>query len=179
MTKEKMEYSLFMDSDYTSGGNDISSNFYYNIQGLLPVEYKKYYVKIESIMIQHTYDDTAGYINYIPLNSTFYRVMINFDKGYNIYSNDNYVEMFIDKTIQYVKTFYFDNNANSVENIDFLNIPCIKGRNGPEVLINRPKNNTIHVQILDDTGNNITNLGGTDLEQHVKILLKFTPFIED
>ena len=68
MTKEKMKYHAFINSDDAYYTTDTPANFSYNIEGFFSIKEYKYYIEnIEYIKINHNLD-TDGY-TFVPYNN--------------------------------------------------------------------------------------------------------------
>ncbi len=175
-----MDYHLFIDSNskYRVTGNDTPSNFYYNVEGFLPDEYEYYYVKLEYVIINHNID-TVDAFTYLPYDSYTYNIMIDFRTGSNIYSDDSYLNIFSGPTHQYKKDPYWKTTTNTVGNTYSLNIPNIEGRNGPSLIINRPQN-VINIKILNNDGGELLDVDTPPATiPRIKMLLKFSPYIDN
>ena len=176
MCGDKLSYHLFIDSSkkYVITGNETTDNFYYNIQGLLPNEHEKYYVQLEYVLLLH--NATADTKTYKPFDSRIFNVMINFDKGENIYDAENYLNVYTGICESYKKYSYWNTSSNAV-NYDYnMDKSCSDGYNGPVILINRPRN-IINIKILNGSDEQLLDIDGGTINK-TKIMLKFTPFIE-
>jgi hypothetical protein len=184
MCKEKMSYHLFIDSNngYTVTGTETETagNFYYNIQGFLPDDYRKYYVKMEHILIQHNLGtNNKGESTYIPYAPYIYNVMINFNKGDNIYSSDGYVNVYTGRTEDYERYYYYDYDNSTQEYAEYLNKTALEGRDGQKIIIDKPKN-IINIKVVDSINGSImldTNTPANDIP-FLQMLLTFIPFEE-
>lgn len=197
MCGEKMEYQLFINYPKSNviGTNETGSNFSYSIQGLLPIEHKKYRVKMEHIIIEHKEGvNNIGDPTYLEYTPAIYNVLINFNKGPHIYSSDdyvinrysvdpllpisyyseNYVNVYTGLTKKYEKHYYYDVAAGVPDFVTLLTVQALEGRNGQEIIIDRPRD-IINIKIVDavtgSTMSNAENLGIYGL----RMLLKFTP----
>ena len=172
MTKEKIRYHAFIDSEYKYYTTDTPQNFSYNIEGFLPIpENLNYIVNIEYVQIYH--NTSADDETYIPYYSYSYNVMINFVKQNNILSNDQYINMYCGNTADYKKSPYWNATTNTV-NYDYsMSVSTLLGRDGPKFYIYKPKS-IINIQILNDDGTALLDaLGG--VIPRVRLLLKFKP----
>ena len=68
MTKEKIRYHAFIDSEYKYYTTDTAQNFSYSIEGFLPIpENLNYVVNVEYIQIDHNL--AADATTYLPYYS--------------------------------------------------------------------------------------------------------------
>ena len=171
----KMEYHVFIDSNenYEVTGADTHSNFYYNIRGFLPDKYEKYYVKADYVIIDHNATANAFY----PYNgSRTLNVLINFNKGYNIYDNYTYLVMHSCLTERYDIIPYWNTTTAAVGYYNTMNKPCLYVKDGPELIIDRP-DNIINIKIVTDADAIPLDANGGVIPR-TRILLRFRPFIE-
>ena len=172
MTKEKMRYHVFIDSDNTYYSTDTPQNFWYNIEGFLPIpENLNYIVNIEYVQINHNL--AADATTYLPYYSYSYNVMINFAKSDNILSTDQYINMYSGSTVDYERRPYWDATTNAVVYDYSMSEPNLIGRNGPKFYIYKPYP-IISVQILNNNGTALLDSEGGVIPG-VKLLLKFKP----
>ena len=170
MTKEKIRYHAFIDSEYKYYTTDTPQNFSYNIEGFLPIpENLNYIVNVEYIQIDHNL--AADATTYLPYYSYSYNVMIDFVKQNNILSNDQYINMYTGTTIDYKRRPYWDATTNAVVYDYSMSEPTIFDRNGPKIYIYKPKP-IINIQILNDNGTALLDTEGGVIPR-VKLLLKF------
>ena len=181
MYKENMEYLLFLDyaKSIVLTGAENGSNFNYLIEGLLPVEYDKYHVKLEYITITHvTGVNGLGGSTYLPFQANAYKVLISFNSCGNIYSSDNYVNVYTGITKKLNKQYYYDFDNNAAVFVNFLGEQSLEGKDGFSTIIQRPRQKTINIKIVNAyTGGELIDTANNKIGA-VLMLLKFTPFIE-
>ena len=167
-----MKYHLFIDSNNRISGTH--SNFYYNVEGFLPIqEYSMYTVNVEYVIIFN--NQSTDTVTNLPYDAYTYNIMIDLNKQQNILSNDSYINIFSDSTENYTRQAYWRSDTNVVVYYDKLSNNCLVGKNGPKITAYMPKP-TINIKILDEHGAELLDtLGG--VVPRVKMLLKFKPFI--
>ena len=176
-----MKYHIFIDSNNRTrddGGNYVGtpSNFYYNIQGFLPIlEYSTYIMHVEYVHIFNTEDadEGNGQKTYFVYNSNTYNVMANLGNQSNILSNDSYINIFSGSTDNYTRLAYYA--AVAVEHEYVLTNSCLEGKEGPKLVVSNPKE-LINIQILNGDGAPLRTYANVDVPR-VRMLLVFKPFI--
>ena len=173
MTKEKIRYHAFIDSNNVYYTTDTPANFSYNIEGFLPVnDYKYYIANIEYIKINHNLN-TDGF-TFIPYNAYSYNVMINFGNNPdNILSTDQYINMYCGNTVTYESRPYWDTFNDTVVYAASMSVPSLLGRDGPKICIYKPYP-VINIKIVNDSGQALTDYNNNVIP-YVKLLLKFKP----
>ena len=172
MTKEKIRYHVFIDSDNTYYRTDTPQNFWYNIEGFLPIpENLNYIVNVEYVHIYHNL--SADETTYVPYNSYTYNVMINFVKSDKILSNDQYINMYCGNTIDYDRRPYWNTTTDAVIYDYSMNKTALFGKDGPKFYIYKPYP-IMNIQILNDNGTALLD-ANTKVIPRVKLLLKFKP----
>lgn len=167
MCNEKMPYYAFIDSENAISG--LASNFYYNIEGLLPVsQYRMYKVNVEYVLIDQILN--ADNKTYDIYNSYTYSVGVDFSPCNTLFS-DSQLNIYTGMVESEQKRPYY--NGATVQYNYSMSKPCLEGKNGSSFLIETPKPQ-IHIKILNDNDTVLQTVALDDVPR-VKMLLKFVP----
>ena len=176
-----MKYHIFIDSNNRTKddlGNYVGtpSNFYYNIQGFLPIlDYSTYVMHVEYVLIfnnQKSYNILNKAANYKPYFSFTYNIMANLGNQSNILSNDSYINIFSGSTENFTRYPYYDGTLA----YDYVLMnSSLEGREGPKIVVSNPKA-LINIQVLNEDGGALVDIDAGAVPR-VRMLLEFKPFI--